>query len=335
MSEPVDKNKETQELEPAIKRIRVEDKVVLNPNKNAAKGFKVPFSIAPSHGVKSIGFKGENSISWPTPFNQSITFEPIGNVSVEITRPKSDEYLLQVTTERQITEANALTLVSALEVHLAFLLNRKNPNPHYGTFSVSMDLHDFDLKYSDHGLHVTESLGVRMEGKYNPEPDDWKRFSISEILKCYGDGTRASEAKSKFFQWFRIIELLEGSQRYRTQMGWSPLFSGIEQNLLGAVADIFANERKNSIVRDLFGRTTQARHEKLALFLKALGIEEYGFAGQKTPVSSNHLKQIITARNNLFHAGSNFDEKLLWQHLFPLVTAIANAEHSAPLVLNL
>jgi|GEM_PF-1660928 len=315
-------------------RVLVGETVVLGDSNAPVNGFTVPFSIRSSHDVNSVGFSGQNTISWPVPFNQSdLEVNGIRPLLLEITRTKLDEYLLKVTGKQQLNEPTALELASTLELHLTFLLNRQNPNPHYGTFFVRLDLQDFRSLRVGSGLHITDSLAIRTEGRYQTELDDWKNIAQSDLLEYYAEGSRTSESKSKYFQWFRIIEMLEGSTRYRNRMGWTQLFSGAEQNLLGAIADFLGNERKRAIIRSMFSRTTQARHEKLALFLSELGITEYIVGGNRTPVSPEKLNEIIQARNNLFHAGSNFDEKILWQHLFPLVTAIANAAHMKPLVL--
>jgi hypothetical protein len=181
------------------------------------------------------------------------------------------------------------------------------------------------------GIHISDSLAIRSEGNYRSENDDWCGVKHSDILEYYCEGARTSEPKSKYFQWFRIIELIEGSSRYRDHKAWTPLFSSAEQNLLGAVADIFGNERKRAILHRLFSQTAQSRHEKLTTFLHELGISEYSLFTQKNEVSADVLRELIRARNELFHAGSKFDERLLWQHLFPLVTAIAKAEHASPI----
>jgi hypothetical protein len=157
-------------------------------------------------------------------------------------------------------------------------------------------------------------------------------------MNYYFDGARASDSKSKYFQWFRIIEHLEGSKKCLNGMGWNTLFTPEEQKALNNFADTFketAKEtRKSSAIRDLLKRTLESRAEKLAAFLKHLGIAEYGRPGQAVGVEAVILKSVIGARNSLFHAGSTFDETLLWRHLFPLATTTTEVDRNSLLPLD-
>ena len=236
----------------------------------------MPFSIRVTYDVNSVGFSGQNTISWPVPFNQSdLEVNGIRPLLLEITRTKLDEYLLKVTGKQQLDEPTALELASTLEPHLTFLLNRQNPNPHYGTFFVRLDLQDLQIVAGwGSGSHITDSLAIRTEGRYRTEPDDWKNIAQSDLLESITlkDPAPVNPNRNISRKWFRIIEMLEGSTRYRNRMGWTQLFPGAEQNLLGEnnSRDFISNERKRAIIRSMFSRTTQARHEKLALFLSEL-----------------------------------------------------------------
>lgn len=65
-----------------------------------------------------------------------------------------------------------------------------------------------------------------------------------------------------------------------------------------------------------------SRKEKLFYFLKAIGIVQYRYLMQDIELSEDIIGELIVSRNKLFHQSSDFNESLLWMHLFQIVREV-------------
>jgi hypothetical protein len=323
------------QLEPSKTEPLVLEDIVFTSSVGDLTGLTVPFSIATSHKIMEMSFSGGNSVAWPCPYERNeIRIGDLDSVTIKITRPSLEKYLLEISSATPFESKKAQLLMRTLQRNLTLLLNRQNPNPHYGTYFVDLDLPEHQLIYVTPGVRISDSLTIKSEGIYRPLEDDWSSVSNSKLLDFYFDGSFVGEPKSKYFQWFRIIESLEGSKKYLNGMGWRPLFSEKDSAAVKKLAESVGGSRERSVLTGLLKRTLESRDEKLAAFVKHLGIAEYGLGNHKVAVDATFMKQMIDGRNSLFHASSHFDEKLLWNHLFPLVTKIVDLDRISPLPIN-
>jgi hypothetical protein len=319
-------------------RIVLEDTVYASSDGDLV-GLSVPFSIVTSHQIKEADFSGANAITWQVPYEHAgIRIADFGPFQLTIRGTPPGKYSLELASDAPFASDKAEVLLVVIQQNLTFLLNRQNPNPHYGTYFIDLDIAECRFIHSTPGARISDHLSIRSEGIYQSQADDWPRSADTQIMKYYFDGARAGDSKSKYFQWFRIIEHLEGSKKYLNGMGWHPFFTAEEQGSLNKFADSFKETnketRKSSAIRELLKRTLESRAEKLAAFLKYLGISEYGRPGHEIGVDAESLKSVIAARNRLFHAGSTLDEALLWGHLFPLATTVTEVDRRSPLLLD-
>lgn len=113
------------------------------------------------------------------------------------------------------------------------------------------------------------------------------------------------------------------------------LFTENDKHLIREVANKLEGQRKVSAILGLLSRTEAPRHVKLCGILNRLGISEFKqFEGQPAvPVTLDITKELIDARNKLFHKGNSVDENLIWGKLIPIAQCVVAELISNPSVL--
>jgi hypothetical protein len=153
-------------------------------------------------------------------------------------------------------------------------------------------------------------------------------FTYNPLIQMYADGLRANAPKSKFFHWFVILEeFIEKNDRLNA--GFSPLYDESERQKIRQLADGFSGPKKSRLIQQT-SATREARNAKLAAMLAKLGAGELGWRDRQVIYTPEVCAKLIKQRNTLFHSSAYLDDDLLWNHLFPLVTALSR--RSAELV---
>jgi len=142
-----------------------------------------------------------------------------------------------------------------------------------------------------------------------------KNYSFD--VELFYHGLMANNAKSKFFHFFTIIELLEGSGDFRKQFDGDLLFSTEEINDIKYFGDKF-HDRKKKHIHKILNITKMNREEKLFLYLQGLNLE----CINSKQIVIKDIENIISQRNKLYHGSKFFDSNIVYGKLFPLVREI-------------
>ena len=142
-----------------------------------------------------------------------------------------------------------------------------------------------------------------------------------EMLDIYRNGLKAESERSKFFHWFLILEYLEGTPLYSQMFPKGSMFSEEEAQKIRDLAGTLSNDKKG-IVLSVLSRTFEYRGKKLSDLLVRIGVEKISSMQGDHKISVDTIKEIIGARNKLFHRGTDFPANVLWFKLFPIVSSV-------------
>lgn len=292
------------------------------------------FEFLNSHFIENIGFRGENKIELEIPFIRKDFLVP--GTSLEICKDESNYIFVVISDSLQSTADQIAYLDKAVEF-ISFVANRNEPNPHYGNNYARIIFGSFSaVQIDDFGkslngnYHISASCELTSNRivRLNDEPS--LNGCYHEIIRLYFNGLTEGNKKSKYFHWFLVLEVLEGSTKYKKMFGADKLFNEQEEYKIKNLANALdLNVKKNAIL-GLLSRTKYSRVEKLLQLLEELGITSTFSCGQTTSITSNTIKIIVHGRNALFHTGSDFPEEVLWWNLFPLVTQVVECVSRDP-----
>ncbi|ENP8355505.1 hypothetical protein KIP00_22685 [Vibrio sp. B513a] len=196
----------------------------------------------------------------------------------------------------------------------------------YETFSVkSIEVENYSIKDNSVALHsilnITDSLSVTAIHSVKFNEENIVNINHNELLSYNYNGLKAESEKSKFFHLFLIVECLEGSARYNQMFPSGTMFSEKDKVAISNLANTFSNDKKNALL-SILNRTSGFRNNKLFDFICTLGIEGLTSIQGTAPITIETIKTVTSARNKLFHRGSELPTNTLWFILFPLVTKI-------------
>jgi hypothetical protein len=137
----------------------------------------------------------------------------------------------------------------------------------------------------------------------------------------YHNGLKAESESSKFFHWFLILEFLESSPLYEYMFPSGSMFDDNENTKIRELAATFSNDKKNALL-SVLSRTAEYRAKKLTDLLDTLQIKSISNMTGNHDITIDVIKEIIGARNKLFHRGKEFPKCTLWFKLFPIVTKV-------------
>ncbi|MDR3058028.1 MAG: hypothetical protein LBU84_07800 [Prevotella sp.] len=136
------------------------------------------------------------------------------------------------------------------------------------------------------------------------------------LLDNYYSACVSNRPQSKFFYLFVIWECYEDNDFFKNSFN-EKLFSDIEiDDFLGVIKSSTDNyERKKSVIQEYKNRTLKSRSEKFYEYLINRNISIVS----ESKITSSDIKKIIEQRDSLFHTSSKFDDKILYDKLFPII----------------
>ena len=292
------------------------------------------FEVKSSHDLSSIGFSGhsaftiEEEISFPCPFG-------LKNTHIEIDKSNNSHYKLKIGTYDLVEQESQIKYLNELSSFLSFLIAKDEMNGHYGTPYIDLKFENFLCKeeiISDYTLndnlieindflHITDKISIQSNRHFKFEKNSLTDASYHDVISYYYNGLRAESEKSKFFHWFLILEFLEGTPLYSQMFPKGSMFNEEETNKIKALANSLIGDKKG-ILLSILSRTAEFRGKKLSDLLEYIDIKNITSMQGTYEVSIDSVKEIISARNKLFHRGSEFPTNTLWFKLFPIVSAV-------------
>ncbi|OAH42171.1 hypothetical protein AX777_25400 [Sphingobium yanoikuyae] len=167
-------------------------------------------------------------------------------------------------------------------------------------------------------ISITRTQGVSLYA------DMLEKLTFSPLGRIFAEGVRSADPKMKYISWFVVLEELEG----RSEFAFDPLFSMTEvEHIIKASA---LNQDQTSRLRGaLTGRsvTVKGRPEKLAEILTQIGMPTIKTIKGPITVTVDLCRALIKQRNTVAHKGTDIDNDLLHNALFPLaIGALAYIE---------
>ena len=257
--------------------------------------------------------------------------------------PKNDEknqrtesFTLDVDFEDDVDEKDAQIFIQNVARHISYLLAKDEVNPQNGFCYAELNLFDLEIlknnenvfgdkiNVGEKSFFVRHSMSLVISTVLQFNKNQWNINSDaynSIILDIYYEGLKANTVKAKFFHWFLILEFIEHSAACKRNF-FEPLF--MEEELDSLAKNFKKDSDKYNAILNLKNRTKDSRANKLYQMLKNIGIDKYTLREIEKPhtLEISQIQKIIDCRNKLFHKGQDFDEKLLWDHLFPLIRDI-------------
>lgn len=299
-----------------------------------------PFVLVRSHESNNVKFRGYNQLVLTTPFKRK---NPLNckDTTVEIEALNNDKYRFMIISNTLDSTEKQVQFIENISEYISFQINKNERNPKYGNIVVQISWYEFytssSEKKDDFSFHrpgISYSVGASVKRNLNLAETDWESAFPNEVLHFYCDGLKAEGDKSKYFHWFLILEYMENSPKYKEMFDGSKLFDEEDQKEIKDVAERMSNNTKKSALLNLLSRTKEVRSAKLLKILKHLGISTYKSSGKEMELTESIVGDIIQKRNTLFHSGTEFDDSVLWAHLFPLVTLVVDRIMKNPNVLN-
>ena len=214
---------------------------------------------------------------------------------------------------------------SALSTHYG----KNYEGGYYGTPFVEVDYFTVQITNpDDKRIIVADRFSMRSENPLLVSAEILANLFHNPIVSLYNDGLRAQDPKSKFLNWFTIIEeFLEKNKALTSK--FQSRFSDDEKEKIQNFSQQLGKNR--SLLTDILRFTKLSRHEKLSIILMDIGIAAVGRGDQQMAITPSTCKMLIDDRNRLFHEGKFLDELRLYNLLFPLVTSIVDM---SPKLLN-
>lgn len=296
--------------------------------------FTCPFEVRSSHEISSVGFLGgshfiiEEEINCECPFG-------FANTTVEIEKCNDSEYKLNIESYDLVNQVNQIKYLNDLSSFLSFLIGKNEVNGNYGTPYIYLKLESFLCKEEvvqghqlidniiavNDFLHISDSLSIQSIRHFKFENTTLEGAFNHDVLGMYYNGLKAESERSKFFHWFLILEFIENTPLYSQMFPKGSMFNDEETGKIRELANTLPNDKKG-ILLSVLSRTSEYRGSKLNDMLNCIGIINISNMQGTQKLSIDIIKEIIGARNKLFHRGNEFPSNILWFKLFPVVTAV-------------
>lgn len=285
------------------------------------------FNVKQSHRVTGIRSSQRNECLINGDYSGNC---PLGysNTSLKILTSNSESIKVIVTSNSLLTESDVIAYLTEIVELLSSYLGIDETNGLYGTpyFKINYRSFDFKIKHKKKS-RIDSSISCSSYGKLSRPVSLSLNQDLSvqdkNLLKFYYNGLRANDPRSKFFHWFLLIEYLENTKQYKELFPKGSLFSEEEVSYVQSLSEKMTGKQKAALNQAL-SRTEKSRKEKLLCFLNHFGINEI----KNEKFSDKEIDKILKTRNRLVHNGSTFNEGILWNLLFPLVSQIIKKNHS-------
>lgn len=215
---------------------------------------------------------------------------------------------------------------------LAAAKNEKNPTdgcPYFTVNWASLNIetipnvitsHEETVMFVEDGLTIREYFSMKSTRiiqltEVNKFLDNIKNYNF--LVESFYHGLMSNNDKSKYFNFFVIIEYIENSDAFKSIFKEDLLFSEKEETIIYDFINQF-DEHKKSILANALTKTRLNRREKLFQYLSGLHLP----CIDNHRIESDDIGNIINQRNKLFHSSEKFDPNILYDKLFPLVREI-------------
>lgn len=282
---------------------------------------KFHFTLRSSHEAATSDFSGSAS----TVFDDGSFLENIDYLGYPITstnlQRNGELYEATVNFADNISLGDAKYFAEAFASltthHLSYDINH-----FYGSPYVEIDFGKF-YRLNGDGAGIRDHISINSVRTVQLKSFPTSASEPHELVHFYYLGMQSNNLKSKFFNLFLILEAVESSAIAQSIFADGTLFSEAEKDIISGIANKMGDHRKKGVILSIINRTEQSRQSKLYSVLAALGITQFCALGDTaTPLSVNLVKELIEARNKLFHKGSSIDEHLIWGKLIPITREI-------------
>lgn len=285
------------------------------------------FSIASSHSAAEPDYSGSDItvLTGGDFFSQAHCFGyDVINASISAV---DGRYLVTVVLGNELNIYDAASFVESFASFTTYLLSF-NQNHFYGSPFIDVAYGEF---YRDNGDGIRDHLNLKVTRKFGTDIFPLIVPELHELVHFFFLGMQSNNVKAKYFNLFLILEALEASPLGRSMYADETLFTENDKHLIRDLASKLEGQRKVSAILGLLSRTEAPRHVKLCGILNRLGISDFKqFEGQPAvPVTPDITRELIDARNKLFHKGNSVDENLIWGKLIPIAQCVV-----AELILN-
>jgi len=215
---------------------------------------------------------------------------------------------------------------------LAMSLNEQNPTEGCPYLTINWESLKIELiADKPQGMNFSDKVNMR-ESFGMVVTRNIKLSKIKELIKhkenyhfgieMFYYGLMSNNAKSKFFNFFTIIESLEGSEAYRKKYDNDFLFSEEEKRDIKLLLKNYEERKKKRLFSILDYTTLLSRAEKLYQHLQLLNLD----CVNTGRIGIDDIKNIVEQRNRLYHSSKKFDSHLLYGVLFPLVRELVTKQ---------
>ena len=276
-----------------------------------------------SHARNTKEFRSDSIFEW----HGCVEVEELRSLDAELRRfsliPQTNtRAALKFETDWFQNEQEVIKYLIRLESALSAHYGKNYENGYYGTPFVEVDYFSVQITNpGDQRIAITDKLSMKSEAHLSVDTRILKNLFFNPIVSLYNDGLRAQDPKSKFLNWFTIIEeYLERNESLTSK--FESRFSNSEAQEIRQFSQKFGN--RGSSLTNALQLTVLSRHEKLSSILADIGIEAVGREGQQMIITPTICKILIQDRNRLFHKGEILNESRLYNFLFPLVSSIVD-----------
>lgn len=296
------------------------------------KAIKFYITVQSSHAAANADYSGsDTTILEDGTFFIDANFFGHEVISAQITATGREKYEVSIDFANPITVSEATNFVKSFASFLTYKLSNAQ-NHFYGSPYVDVDYSDF---YRDNGDGIRDHLKLELTRRFpladlpNVIPE------LNELVHFYFLGMQSNNIKAKYFNLFLILESVEESTFAKTMFPNATLFTENEISLLRTTANQMENDRKKSTVLAILRRTDEPRHAKLYLVLQALGLTHCRALDQtQIPITTATIKELVDARNKLFHTGNTINGNIIWEKLIPITREIIALLLENPMVLT-
>ena len=235
---------------------------------------------------------------------------------------------LKFESDRFQSEQEVIEYLAQFESALSAYYGKNYENGYYGTPFVEVDYFSAQITNpNDDRIVIADGFSTRIETPLMLHTAIFDSLFHNPIVSLYNGGLRAQDPKSKFLNWFTIIEEFLEKNKVLNE-SFESRFSDEEEKKIREFSEQFGN--RGSLLTSALKFTKLSRPEKLSSILASIGIVAVGRGEQQVAITPKTCKMLIDDRNRLFHKGTILDELRIYNFLFPLVSRIV--ELSAKLI---
>lgn len=273
------------------------------------------FTLQSSHIAANQEYTGsDRAVLEDETFLSNLAFLGYDVVSASVKFTDS-KYEATVEFKTPVNVNEAAEFVEAFASYVTYRLSY-GQNHFYGSPFVDIDYGAF---YRDNGEGLRDHLDIKMTRKIRLSSFPTTASRLHELVHFYFLGMQSNNAKAKFFNLFLILEAIEASPFSLSLFPEGTLFSEAEKASIQETAGRMENAKKKGVVQSVLSRTSDSRHDKLRTTLQKIGITHIpALDGSTILIDVRMVKDLIEARNKLFHRGHRVDENLIWGKLIPL-----------------